>query len=142
MPSTESRRIAAALAQRVGPDADAATMADVVIAIWRDIERRLSPIVGTHGVAALHARSLFMAGKSYPWLCEQGDDSQQSLNLVALRSTLVARDAHEVHAACLALFVSFHELLASMVGPALTERLLLPVWDTPSSGQPAQDTTA
>ena len=36
---------------------------------------------------------------------------------------------------------TFHELLATLVGPSLTERLLRSVWADSSSGPPAQDTS-
>ena len=40
-----------------------------------------------------------------------------------------------------ALLQTFYELLASLVGPSLTERLLRSVWAHSSSGPPAQDTS-
>jgi hypothetical protein len=35
--------------------------------------------------------------------------------------------------------LNFQNLLDTLIGASLTERLLRPVWDTPSSGQAVQD---
>ncbi len=139
MTTPKSRRIDAALARRSGNGASVEQVADTVVAMWHDIERELSPIVGTRGVAALHGRSLFLAARQFPWLNGAPDGGHLSMDMAALRAKIVRWQATEALQACGASFAVFHELLASMVGPALTERLLLPVWDTPSSGQPAQD---
>jgi hypothetical protein len=39
-----------------------------------------------------------------------------------------------------ALLQNFHELLVSLIGASLTERLLRPVWDIPPSGDAVQET--
>ena len=45
-------------------------------------------------------------------------------------------------AANAALLQNFQDLLTSLIGLSLTERLLSPVWDKPSSGQAEQDTAS
>jgi hypothetical protein len=58
-----------------------------------------------------------------------------------LRSALVQQAAAEAAAGGSALFDSFHELLASLIGAALTDRLLRSVWTRTSGDSPAQDTS-
>ena len=57
----------------------------------------------------------------------------------------LVRMHHDAAAAVNALLQAFHELLASLIGLSLTERLLRTVWAPslalPSSGLPAQDPT-
>ena len=50
--------------------------------------------------------------------------------------------AAEAAAGGTALFQSFHELLASLVGASLTDRLLRSVWAHSSGASPAQDTSS
>jgi hypothetical protein len=142
MPSQKGRRFAAALAHRAGPAPAAIQIADGVIAVWRDIDRVLTPIVGTRGVAALRGRSLFLTARAHPWLLPGPSGIQATMDLGTLRSALALRSAEDALVGGVALLETFHDLLASMVGPALAEQLLRSIWDTPSSGDPAQDITS
>ena len=138
----ESRRIETALARRSGPAGDLRSVADAIVALWRDIELQLTPIIGPRGVAALHRRSLFLTAREYPWLLITSDGAALTMDLDSLHGVLHVQAAPAALTAGGALFLTFHTLLTSMVGPALTERLLRDVWDTPSASTPAQDTYA
>lgn len=65
---------------------------------------------------------------------------QTTVDLAALKAILAQQDS-ETATAGGALLQTFYELLASLVGPSLTERLLRSVWENPLSGPPAQDTS-
>ncbi len=114
-------------------------VADAIVALWRDIERQLTPIIGQRGVAALHGRSLFLTARVHPWLAVAPDRVALAMDLDALRAAVLQQDAAAAMHGCGDLFTSFHDLLSSMVGPALTDRLLRDVWDPPTSGTPAQE---
>jgi len=60
----------------------------------------------------------------------------------ALRAALVQLTAAEAAAGGSAVFHSFHELLASLIGAALTDRLLSSVWTHSPQGSPAQDSSS
>lgn len=139
MPSPERRRIAASLATRAGVGADTARTADAVVAIWREIEHELTPIIGTRGVAALHGRALFLAGRLHPGVFAAHEGVLGKMDLEGLRAALTRCSDDDASTISCALFATFEELLSSMVGTALTERLLRSVWAPHSSGQPAQD---
>jgi hypothetical protein len=136
----EDRRNTAPLAQRVGDDADAAQIAAAIIAIWNDIDDALTPIVGPLGVVALYKRSLHLTSAAFPWLAAPRDGEPRTLDPSALTTLLAQRGSADAAAAGSAFLQTFHELLASLVGPALTERLLRDAWANTSSGLPAQDT--
>ena len=114
-------------------------VADAVVSLWREIELRLTPIIGARGVAALHGRSLFLTAREHAWLATGPDRVAMGMDLNALRLAVLTQDAGAALTGGGALFVNFHDLLTSMVGPALTERLLRDVWAPPSNGLPAQD---
>lgn len=140
MERPESRRIAEALSRHIGTtETSAPQVADAVVSLWREIERELTPIVGTRGVAALSCRAVFLAGRTHSWLSLAPDAGQPDFDLARLHVNIAARDASAASAASIELLHTFHDLLISMIGAALTDRLLSPVWDFSLSGQPARD---
>jgi hypothetical protein len=141
MESQESRRIAVPLAHRVGIDADAATIADAIVATWQEVDAALAPIIGPQGVAALYRRSLHLTSSIHPWLAGTHEGVHTVMDLAALKPLLAQQSSADAAAGGSALLQTFYELLASLVGPSLTERLLRSVWAHSSSGPPAQDTS-
>jgi len=138
--SQESRPWPAPLADRVSDGADAEQVAEAIMAIWLEIEQALYPIIGHRGVAALYNRSLHLTAVAYPWLAINQPAVPAAIDPSGLRSALVQQAAAEAAAGGSALFDSFHELLASLIGAALTDRLLRSVWTHPPHASPAQDT--
>jgi hypothetical protein len=128
------------LADRLRGDASAADVAAGVAAVWKDIDQALHPIIGHRGVAALYHRSLSSAALRYPWLPVNPTGALATIDPMALRAALTRREAAEAAAASVALFAAFRDLLASLIGASLTDRLLLSTW-TPAPGTArAQDT--
>lgn len=143
MTPPENRSIAAALARRAGPQANASHVADAVVALWRDIDATLAPIIGTHGLAALHGRSLDLASREFAWVKPTRDNSVlKAIDFDALQRMFSAQPMPESQAAASTMFHCFHELLASVVGVSLTERLLHAIWDNPFGGEAAQEVSA
>ena len=104
---------------------DAASAAQSVIATWEDINAALSPILGEQGVAALLARSLLLTSTEYPWLtCVQQPDTLTYPDLALLQTVLQGQSRDNAVAGGGALLHTYFELLDSLLGPALTERLL------------------
>jgi hypothetical protein len=130
----------APLAGRVADGADAGQVADAIVAVWREIDQALHPIIGHRGVAALYSRSLSLTAAAYPWLAIDQPAAPVAVDPSGLRAALVKQTAAEAAAGGSALFHRFHELLVSLVGPSLTERLLRAVWTRPSDTSPTQDT--
>ncbi len=129
------------LAGRVPARANGDQLADAVVAVWRDIDLALHPIVGSRGVAALYNRSLKLTAAAHPGLGGGPPDVQAAMDVTALRAALLQLPAAEAAAAGTALFSTFEQLLGSLVGAALTAQLLQPVWTHPAASPPAQDKT-
>jgi hypothetical protein len=108
---------------------------------WQRIDGALAPIVGQRGVAALYKRSLHLTAHTHPWLVAAHDGEQTVMNLAALESLLVRQTGSAAAAGGSALLCTFHDLLATLIGPSLTERLLLSVWEEFLTGPAAQDTS-
>lgn len=112
-----------------------------MVSIWRAIDTVLSPIVGQRGVAMLYKRSLYLVSSAHPWLVGLHEGNQTTMDLAALESVFAQQSSQHASIAGGAFLQAFHELLSSLIGPSLTERLLRPVWPPFSSGPSAQDTS-
>ena len=124
---------------RQSAGADAPRVAATAVAIWKDVGMALSPIIGQPGVDALFKRSIYLGRSAHPCLARVVEDKAQPDGLVTLRAVLAQQTSGMAVAANIAVLQSFQDLLISLIGLSLTERLLRPVWDKPSSGQAEQD---
>ncbi|WP_457421329.1 hypothetical protein [Roseateles sp. P5_E7] len=141
MDSRESSRLTAPLAHRVAEDADSHQIAAAIHALWTDIEAALQPIVGRRGVAALFKRTLHLAAARHPWLAPLKPGSDDAVDLGQLTALFAAQPPSRAGEAGSALFEIFRELLVTLIGAPLSERLLQTAWSNSSSAAPAQDPT-
>lgn len=145
MGSHDLAAFVSALAQRAGDGTDAACIADALAASLQDIDAALRPIVGAGGVAALGARSLAVVSDQHPWLAGLVGDgaagAPMAIDLAALRQVVAQQRSAEAAVAGAALLHALHELLASLIGAALTERLLHATWPKSPTAAPQQDRT-
>ena len=118
---------------------DAASIANTMVWTFRDIILVLTPIVGQRGVVALYDRSLHLTAKAFSWLKVLSFANQASVDLDALHALLTQQNVATATAGGEALLRTFRDLLATLIGLSLTERLLLPVWEKYLSAPPAQD---
>ena len=125
----------------MSPNPDAAQIAQAWVGVWQEIERALTPIVGSGGVAALYRRSLHLAGADHPWLEVGIDRVGTGIDLPALQAAMAQRDSADATAGGRALLQSFRDLLTSLIGGDLSEQLLGAVWADHSSRLAAKDTT-
>lgn len=139
MDTQQARQIAAALAQSAGIAATASQVADATAQAWQAIDLALTPIIGQRGVAALYRRSLHLNREAHPSLTRIAEEVNASLNLETLKAVLAQQGSDDAAAAGGAVLQTFYELLTSLVGPSLTERLLRSVWANFLSGSAAQD---
>jgi hypothetical protein len=136
------RRLTAPLASRVQDEGSAAQIAAACGALWQEIDAVLTPIIGPRGVAALGQRSLHLASTAYPWLAARQPGSPDVLDSALLASMLAQRSSDDAAIAGEAFLQTFRDLLTSLIGGSLTERLLRTVWgpsDTPLNSPSAQD---
>jgi hypothetical protein len=114
---------------------------DCAIATWCKVDAALSPVIGPGGVAALYRRSLYLRRADFRWLAAVHENALLPDNYTALRSALGKQTDATVVQATGALLQTFVDLLTNLLGDTLTDRLLRPVWDNPSSGDAVQDTS-
>jgi hypothetical protein len=126
----QSSEWAAGLAQSVEV-AETGTLADAVVGTWREIAVALGPIIGRGGVAALYRRSLSLAANEHPWLKGACEEVESPMDLAALRLVLVQQGSASTAAGGGALLQAFHDLVFSLLGASLVERLLGNIWALP-----------
>jgi hypothetical protein len=108
------------------PHADAIELAAAVVATCSAILAELAPVVGRRGVAALFQRSLARSAAAHPWLQTMVPGAPMTVDLDALQRLLAAQACAAAVDAARSLLQAFDDLLASLIGPALTEQLLGP----------------
>jgi hypothetical protein len=131
----------ATFAQRAQLLHDAQGAAQLLVDIWASVDAALRGVIGPLGVAALLARSLRLTARHHPALAVACVHASMAPDLATLQASLAREPLPEALAASLALLQSFEELLAGLIGSALAERLLRPVWqhtpgDAPNTPTP------
>lgn len=127
-------------ARLASESADAVRIAEIAVSIWYDVGEALAPIIGQSGVAALLKRSIYLTRTAHPCLLAINENALPSGGMPALlQKVLAQQDRIEAIAVNAELLHNFHKVLITLIGASLTERLLRPVWETPSSGDAAQE---
>ena len=112
-------------------------LADLAVTIWHRVDAVLSSVFGRHGVSALFVRSLHLARAKYPWLEEVRpgtgatvgtNDTSAASDFASLRAALAKREPSLALEANGWLLKTFCDLLARLLGEALSQKLLQPVW--------------
>jgi len=145
MPATDRElcreAIRRTLALRAGDAPDAGAIAEATLGTWHLVATRLAPVIGTRGVDVLFDRSLHLTSAAFPWLSMRGDHEGNALVLATLKAHLESSGEDAAAEASYTLLVTFTELLTTLIGESLTERLLEPVWAPPSSESEQESTS-
>ncbi len=126
----DSIRRTLALSAGIAPSSHG--VAEATLRLWGQIAVRLAPVIGGKGVEALLGRSLQIASATFPWLSKAGGAEDSAHPLTNLRASLETLDPEVGTAGSFTWLVIFTELLATLIGESLTERLLEPVWTPPT----------
>jgi hypothetical protein len=135
----EAQGVQPMFARLAAESADAVRIAEIAVSIWDDVGEALAPIIGQSGVGALFKRSIYLTRVAHPCLQAVNESALASGGLAVLQTVLAQQDAVEAVAVNAALLQHFQEVLITLIGASLTERLLRPVWEITSSGDAAQE---
>jgi hypothetical protein len=120
--------VAAFVSHLVATGADSQQIAETIAQTCQAAVAALTPIIGSKGVAAMYKRSLYLAGRSHPWLSAEAVGEQTANDVASLTVLLARQSSAEASAGGGMLLQTFYELLSSLIGPSLTERLLRTAW--------------
>lgn len=118
----------------VSNDGDAAPVAGGIRA-WELLIEQLSPVVGEIGLCALFARARHMASPQRFPLPSSSDMRSSAILLEQLESQLAEMDPAASLAFNTVLLETFVKLLSSLIGEALTARLLNTAWAVRPGGK-------
>lgn len=104
-------------------------VAEVAANLWAPLAAQIISIVGAGGFESLYARSVFLSQATFPWLTGSCASAQTDAWLSELKSRLQGQLPAQASQANSLLLLTFTDLLASLIGEALTDRILLSAWD-------------
>jgi hypothetical protein len=91
---------------------------------WMRLAERLSPLIGDSGFCALYGRTVQLAGGQFDWLPDSHSCKSIGHLFATLRERYGAVDPALAGIANAALLTTFTKLLTTLIGEALTNRLL------------------
>ncbi|RZA32782.1 MAG: hypothetical protein EOP92_24280 [Lysobacteraceae bacterium] len=105
---------------------------------WRRIAQHLCPLIGESGFCALFGRAIHVIGPEHAWLAPQQPCRAPEQLFTSLEERMALVDADRATAANDALLRTFTQLLATLIGERLTQRLLESATATVDSAQGQQ----
>ncbi len=106
---------------------------DITIMLWQPLASQLISLMGEGGFSSLYSRSLYLTNMTYPWL-SPGDAPQFAKSRFAdLKTNLEKQSADDATKGSCALFITFTDILASLIGEQLTMDILRSAWSDDAS---------
>lgn len=135
MSTTDSKPLEEAIRRRLmhhaGSPGGARAIADATLSTWHQMFALLAPVIGAKGAELLFRRSLYVTSITFRWLTIAGDHEDSTVLIASLKTCLASHETDAAAEASYTLMATFIELLATMIGESLTERLLRSVWVVP-----------
>lgn len=131
--------LSAQLIQRASAGCSSAEITEVVLDAWVRMGEALAPVLGSGAVKMLRQRTLHLTAGKIRFLTEGPGGLPEATDLDALRRLLERQSGADAIVGGSALLQTLLDLLASLIGSSLTERLLRPVWANLLSGVAAKD---
>ncbi|MEO7007621.1 MAG: hypothetical protein ABI156_00600 [Caldimonas sp.] len=121
-----------------GAGADAGSVAVAAVRALRLLLAELEPLVGSQAVRALYTRSLHLTRARFGWPAAEAAESLAEA-LTGLQQNLGARVPADARRAGATLLNTFADLLVSLIGDPLTQRLLRSAWGSPSADKSSEE---
>jgi hypothetical protein len=102
--------------------------AGIAITQWELIATQIIAIIGEGGFSALYLRSLHLTQATFPWLPSDSLSLQADARFEHLKTSMEGQSPELVSAANHLLLVTLTDILASLIGEALTIRILNSAW--------------
>ncbi len=109
--------------------------ADAAIRLWEQMSTQIISIIGNGGFHSRYARSLFIARAHFPWLAADELPAQTDPLFAQLQKCLESQTPVQASTANSLLLITFTDILASLIGEALTTSILRSAWEADASDQ-------
>ncbi len=141
MTRTLDERVERAIARATPSGITAQAAATGVLSGWRPMFDVLTPVIGEGGVTALFLRTCNITRAEVDWVSRPGAALMAVNGVDHLSSMLLDRTVDEIRAANHRMLPTFVTILASLIGPVLTEHLLGIAWPEVVLDRPEGNTT-
>ena len=132
-----SEMIHCALGEGAAEGVDSKAVAGAAVRALTLLLAELKPLVGELALRALYVRSLHLARSSFEGPGARDLKSTDDL-LAPLHQDLVMRAPAQARVAAEALLLALADLLVSLIGEPLTDRLLRKAWESPPLANSSQ----
>ncbi|MCL5225428.1 hypothetical protein [Pseudomonas nunensis] len=102
----------------------AGQVAEALVLTLEEIRAALTPIIGPQAVTALYRRSLLLCAANHPFFESVHEYEETVMNTSSLKALLAKQSHADARQSGDALISTFYTLLASLIGPSLTEQLV------------------
>ncbi|MHB1085739.1 MAG: hypothetical protein ACYCZA_12990 [Thiobacillus sp.] len=109
------------------------TDADAAMRLWEQMSSKIISIIGAGGFHSLYARSLFIARAHFPWLAPDEMPALTDQLFAQLKKCFESQTPMQASAANSLLLITFTDILASLIGEALTTSILRSAWEADAS---------
>jgi hypothetical protein len=127
------------LTLEAGSDADAKALAAAAVRVYDTLAGQLALLIGAGGVKALTARSLHLVRRDFPWLAETRETDPLEGPFAQLGASLARQEPAVATEAAIAALATLGGLLESLIGEALTMRVLRAAWPGAFAGETQQE---
>ncbi|MBU2642217.1 MAG: hypothetical protein Q8K57_19020 [Thiobacillus sp.] len=103
-------------------------VADAAMNVWEKLATEIISVVGEDGFNSLYERSVFLAQRTFPWLAAHSLSPQSDHRFAELKIRLAEQTPVEARVANILLLITFTDILTSLIGEALTTRILRSAW--------------
>ena len=117
-----------ALTREAGTDADAKAVAAAALRVYATLAGQLALLIGDGGVKALSARSLHLVRRDFPWLAEAQETDPSEGPFARLGSCLERQQPTVAAEGAAAALATLGGLVETLIGEALTMRVLRAAW--------------
>lgn len=100
---------------------------DAAINLWELMATQIISVIGESGFNSIYARSLFLAQSTCPWLPSDSTPPMEH-RFAELKKSLDQHPPEQAGEANNLLLITFTDILASLIGEALTSHLLYLAW--------------
>jgi hypothetical protein len=127
------------LTRESGTGADAKALAAAALRVYETLAVQLALLIGEGGVKALTARSLHLVKRDFPWLAETQETDPLEGPFAQLGVSLARQEPAVATEAATAALATLGGLLESLIGEALTMRVVRAAWPRAFPDQTQQE---
>ena len=133
------RAIQRALTREAGTGADAKAVAAAALRVYAALAGQLALLIGDGGVRALTARSLHLVQRDFPWLAEAQETNTSQGPFAQLGFSLERQEPAVAAEGAAAALATLGGLLETLIGEALTMRVVRAAWPSAFPDQTQQE---